>query len=35
MGTTPTSAQIREEHAYVIGVLAALWGRPLPSTCTA
>ncbi len=25
----PTSEQIREEHAYVIGVQAALWGTPL------
>ena len=25
-----TSDQIREEHAYVVGVQAALWGRPFP-----
>ncbi len=25
-----TSEQIREEHAYAVGVQAALWGRPFP-----
>ena len=30
MGTERTSDQIREEHAYAVGVQAALWGRPFP-----
>ncbi len=30
MATEPTSDQIREEHAYAIGIQAALWGRPFP-----
>ena len=27
---TLTSEQVTEEHAYVVGVQAALWGRPFP-----
>ena len=30
MAAAPTSEQIREEHAYAVGIQAALWGRPLP-----
>ena len=30
MATERTSDQIREEHAYAVGVQAALWGRPFP-----